>query len=40
MIVNIIRLRLHYSVLLMENYFLLYYPCGNNVLRSDNMLNN
>ncbi|AQV69658.1 paraquat-inducible protein A [Escherichia coli] len=40
MIVNIIRLRLHYSVLLIENYFPLYYPCGNNVSRSDNMLNN
>ncbi|HAJ7035164.1 TPA: hypothetical protein HNN81_07200 [Escherichia coli] len=40
MIVNIIRLHLHYSVLLIENYFLVYYPCGNNVLRSDNLLNN
>ncbi|OOH59469.1 paraquat-inducible protein A [Escherichia coli] len=26
MIVNIIRLHLHYSVLLMGNHFLLYYP--------------
>ncbi|OSK41583.1 hypothetical protein EAIG_03764 [Escherichia coli B108] len=24
----------------MENYFPLYYPCGNNVSRSDNLLNN
>ncbi|EGI49433.1 conserved hypothetical protein [Escherichia coli H299] len=40
MIVNIIRLHLHYSVLLIENYFSLYYPCGNNILCLDNLLNN
>ncbi|CTP94282.1 hypothetical protein EC1094_2410 [Escherichia coli] len=40
MIVNIIRLHLHYSVLLIENHFSLYYPCSNNVLRSGNLLNN